>query len=111
LIGVYPQERQAKQAISLDIELSVDTKAAILSDAVEQAVDYAKLVEKVTEWVAVSEFHLVESLADFLARNILLAFPVQRVLLRVRKFTQTVAAESVGVVVERGLSYLPGLTS
>lgn len=101
MIGVYAEERRVKQTIRVDVEMTVDTKAAIASDRILQAVDYAVLVEHMTQWISTTDFHLVESLADFLALKILSTFPIESVWLKLYKFTEKVPADSVGIIVER----------
>jgi 7,8-dihydroneopterin aldolase/epimerase/oxygenase len=101
IIGVYPNERVEKQSLKMDIEITLDIQAAINSDQIQQTVDYAILIEKITQWTSTTTFQLVESLADFLAKKILSTFPVQSVGLRLHKFSEKVRADSVGVVIER----------
>ncbi len=101
IIGIHPDERQFKQPIALDIELTLQTQAAIASDQIDQTVDYESLAAKIAQWVAATDFQLVESLADFLAKKLLAEFPLQMVSLRLSKFTEKVAADAVGICVER----------
>lgn len=104
IIGIHADERKLKQPIALDVELTLQTQAAIASDQINQTVDYESLAGKIAQWVAATDFQLVESLADFLARKLLAEFPLQAVSLRLSKFTEKVAADAVGVCIKRTLA-------
>lgn len=101
LIGVYPEERHDLQTLSIDLEMVTDFSHAIASDSVKNTINYAEVATQIIFWAKNSEFHLIESLAHFLVNQLFLTFPVQKVRLCLRKFTQEVLADSVGVIIER----------
>ena len=52
IIGVYDWEKEKKQTLTLDIQMSWDNQTAAKSDDLNDALDYALASEKVTQWVA-----------------------------------------------------------
>lgn len=67
VIGVYPRERKAPQAVIMDLALHTDLQAAGRSDQLTDTVDYAALVERVRKAAAASNFQLLEALAEHIA--------------------------------------------
>ena len=63
VIGVYDWERKLPQRLSVSLELTIDSRAAVANDAIGDAVDYDKLSKSIIDWAKVQSFHLVESLA------------------------------------------------
>ena len=68
IIGFWEWERRVKQIVSIDLEIATDAKAAARADAVEAALNYERLAERVLEFVGASEFKLVETLAEAIAK-------------------------------------------
>ncbi len=82
--GVEEQERRAGQRFLFDVWLDAPDDAA-RSDRIEDAVDYrdvAAVVRRVSDGRA---FHLLETLATAVADELLVAFALERVRVRVRK--------------------------
>jgi FolB domain-containing protein len=102
IVGVNPEERRAKQDVVVNLELSVDTRAAAASDDIEQAVNYRSVCKRVIELVESSAPLLVEKLAADIAQLVLAEFKVDRVRVRVEKPGALRFARSVGVEIERG---------
>ncbi|MEP4888446.1 MAG: dihydroneopterin aldolase [Aliiglaciecola sp.] len=71
LIGVYEWEREAKQPLLIDIELSSDLSTAANSDDVKDTFDYAALALAVEEIAFNSQFQLLEALANHIIHHIL----------------------------------------
>ena len=67
VIGVYPRERKAPQAVIVDLALHADLQAAGRSDQLADTLDYAALVARVRKAVARSRFRLLEALAEHIA--------------------------------------------
>lgn len=101
VIGVHDWERAFAQRLRVDLRLSVDTAPAARSDALEDAVDYARLAEALTRTAAESNDQLIETLADRLAMQALENPAVQRVQLTLHKPGAVPAAQGVGVTIER----------
>ncbi len=101
VIGLYDWERQIRQRVSLDLEMAVDTRAAAADDDVDRTLDYAAVAERVIAFVEASEFKLVETLAEHVARLILDEFGVARVSLRLDKPMAVRDAKTVGIRITR----------
>ncbi|MGD0090722.1 MAG: dihydroneopterin aldolase [Planctomycetota bacterium] len=104
VVGIYPEERRAKQDVLINITLFADLSAACRSDRIEDTVDYKAIKKEVIAAVEVSEFQLIERLAELVASLCLKEERVVRVRVLVEKpgalrFARTVGVE---IVRERG---------
>ena len=102
VIGVYEWERHIRQTLVLDLEMASDTARAAASDQIADALDYAALSGRVVALVEASEYQLLETLADAVARMITREFGVPWLRLRLSKPAAVAAAEDVGVIIETG---------
>ena len=102
VIGVYEWERHIRQPLVLDLEMASDTVRAAASDQIVDALDYAALSGRVVALVEASEYQLLETLADAVARMITREFGVPWLRLRLSKPGAVAAAEDVGVIIETG---------
>jgi dihydroneopterin aldolase len=101
VIGIWEWERRVRQTVSLDIEMATDVKQAAATDEIEQALDYKSIAKRLIEFVESSEFKLVETLAEALARIIVVDFGVSWVSLSVSKPGAIEGSKNVGVIIER----------
>ena len=101
VIGVFGWERERKQTVSIDLDLGCDIRAAARSDDIADALDYKAVSHRVVEFVATSEFMLVEALAEAIAGIILAEFPVPWLRLRVGKPGAVTGSKDTGVIIER----------
>lgn len=102
VIGVYDWERRIHQTLNLDLELAADIRQAATSDRIEDTLSYKEVAKRVSEFVAASEFQLLEALADNVVELVRREFGVPWVRLRVAKPGAVTGAREVGVIVERG---------
>lgn len=102
IIGVNHGERDEKQDIVLDIEISADLSRAGATDRIEDAVNYRDLKKKVLAMVEASEFFLIEALAEAVAALCLEDGRVEAVRVRVDKPTALRFARTVAVEITRG---------
>jgi dihydroneopterin aldolase len=72
--GVLPEERRDGQDFVVDVQLTVDTRAAAASDDLGDTVDYAALADHLAAVVAGEPVNLIETLASQLA-DVCLADP------------------------------------
>lgn len=84
-LGVKEKEREVRQKISLDVKLSLDLEKIARTDNLEKTVDYEKVYGLIKERVETKKYHLLEVLAQDLAREILKNFKVEEVLVRAKK--------------------------
>jgi dihydroneopterin aldolase len=103
VIGCLPWERAIKQALLLSIELKVNTQTISQTDDIEQALDYAKICQRITAFVERSEYKLIETLAENIAQLLQTEFSVTALCLTLEKPGALPNAQTVGVKLERGL--------
>ena len=101
LIGVYDWERQAKQALLLDLVLFTDLQPAALSDKVADTLNYAEVAECVKQVAAQSEFELLEALANAMICRVFASFPVDKITLKLSKPEILSDAQNVAVELTR----------
>ena len=102
IIGIFDWERCVKQTISLDIEMATDIRRAAQTDAIEDTLDYKAVSKRLIDFIAASEFQLVETLAERSAQLLLEEFGISWVKLRINKTGAIRGARDVGVLIERG---------
>lgn len=83
--GVHADERRYAQPFHVDVELELDLAPAGASDDLAATVDYAAVVGRVRAVVEGPGVDLVETLAARIAAAVLDAYPVDAVVVRVRK--------------------------
>lgn len=101
LIGNYDWERRAPQRLRFDLWMDCDCRTAGLSDKVADTVDYAKVVDRMSEICASSRYRLLEALAEEIAARLLDEFPVVALTLRASKPDAILAAKDVGIKISR----------
>ncbi|HVU32924.1 MAG TPA: dihydroneopterin aldolase [Opitutaceae bacterium] len=111
--GLLPVEAENEQPFSATVELELSTERAGHSDRIEDAIDYRKIQSVVRDVIGGSRKHLIETLAESVAAQLLAAFPqVHAVTVEVTKPRPPVDFQFAGVAVkirrERHLSPAPG---
>ena len=101
IIGVYRDERIEKQDVIINIVLECDHSAAAKSDRLDDAVDYKTIKKRVIEMVEISNFQLIETLADRIAQICLDDARIQSVTVTVDKPNALRFARSVAVEITR----------
>ena len=102
VIGIYDWEREGPQPLIMDLELATDARRAAASERIQDAMDYHAVSRRLTEYVAASEFQLVETLAEGCAELLQREFHVSWLRLTLHKPQAVDNAASVGVRIERG---------
>ena len=106
IIGIFDWERQVKQTVIVDIEISADVRKAALSDSIDDTLNYKRVAKHVLAFVEGSKFHLVETLAEHLAMLMLEEFGVAWVRISLSKPGAIRSSRDVGVILERDRSQL-----
>jgi dihydroneopterin aldolase len=83
--GVDELERREAQPFAVDVEILRDLGPAGRSDDLDLTVDYAAVFATCREVVEGRSLRLIEALAEAIADEILGAYPVGEVVVRVRK--------------------------
>jgi dihydroneopterin aldolase len=103
VIGVYEWERRLRQTVVLDLDLAADVRRAAATDNIEDALDYKAVAKRLIAFVEASEFQLVETLAEHIARVVMSEFGVPWLRLQLNKQGALRGARDVGVILERGV--------
>jgi dihydroneopterin aldolase len=102
IIGIWEWERQIRQTVIIDIEMSADIAKAAASDAVVDTLNYKSVAKRIQSFVSDSSFQLVETLAEKIAGIIREEFGVAWVKVTVHKPGAIRSSRDVGVEIERG---------
>ena len=103
--GVFPEERALGQKFLVSVRLFLNTETAGKSDALADSVNYAEVAELVKRETEETVFQLIEALAEHLAKQVLLHFPlVHEVEVKVEKpwAPLGLSLETVSVSIKRG---------
>lgn len=98
IIGLSDEERRERQDVVVNVTLSADLRQACASDDIADAVDYKQVKKRIIAILEDSSFHLIERLADAIARTCFEDRRVAAVQVHVAKpgalrFARTVAVE------------------
>ncbi len=101
IIGIFDWERQVKQTILVDLELSTDIRKAAFSDSIDDTLNYKRVAKRVLAFIEASNFHLVEKLAEQIALLVLEEFGVAAVRITLSKPGAVRGSRDVGIIIER----------
>jgi len=102
IVGIWDWERKVKQTVVIDLEMACDVRKAAASDHIDDTLDYKKVSKRILSFVSESQFQLVETLTEHIAKIIVLEFGVPWVRVRVNKQGAIRGARDVGMLIERG---------
>ncbi len=100
-LGVPDWERMTPQTIILDIEIGMPHSNSCQTDAIEDTIDYGKVVARIRETLKEHSFKLVEALAEHVCQIILSEFEAPRVKIKVAKPGILPGLKALGVIIER----------
>jgi dihydroneopterin aldolase len=101
VIGIFDWEREVKQTIAIDLEMSADIRRAARSDSIKDTLNYKAVAKRVLAFVQETRFQLVETLSEEVARVILTEFPVEWVRVTLHKPGAIRHSKDVGIIIER----------
>ncbi|HJY42266.1 MAG TPA: dihydroneopterin aldolase [Steroidobacteraceae bacterium] len=101
IVGIWEWERRVKQTVIIDLELATDIRRAAASDHIDDTIDYKKVAKRLLAFVGESQFNLVETLAEQIARVVVTEFGVSWVKVRLNKQGAIRGARDVGIEIER----------
>ena len=101
IIGVNDSERREKQDVTINIVIWSDLTEAAKTDNIDKTVDYKEITKGIIKLVETSEFCLVETLAERIAKTCLDHAGVKKVRVTVEKPGALRFARSVGVSILR----------
>ena len=102
IIGIWEWERRIRQTVVIDLEMSADIAKAAATDDIADTLNYKAVAKRIQDFVAASEFQLVETLAERIAAIVRDEFSVDWVKVRVNKPGAIRGSKEVGVLIERG---------
>ncbi len=100
-IGVTKLERQKKQSVVINIILWVDTGQVGKTDDIAQTVNYEDVYLQIIKLAEKNSFHLLETLAEEIAKICLTKQRVEKVEVRIEKPKALKFAMSAGVEIVR----------
>jgi 7,8-dihydroneopterin aldolase/epimerase/oxygenase len=101
IVGIWEWERRVKQKVIIDLQMATDIRRAAASDRIEDTIDYKRVAKRLLAYVGDSQFNLVETLAENIARVIVTEFGVDWVKVRLNKQVAIRGARDVGIEIER----------
>jgi dihydroneopterin aldolase/D-erythro-7,8-dihydroneopterin triphosphate epimerase len=101
IIGIYPEEREKKQDVIINVVMDADLRRAGETDRIEDAINYKDIKLRIVEMVEESSFSLIETLAERVAQICLADARVGCVTVTVDKPGALRFARSVAVEVTR----------
>jgi dihydroneopterin aldolase len=101
IIGIFDWERKVKQTLSLDLEMPADIRRAARTDRIEDTLNYKAVAKRVLAFVEASEYQLVETLAEQVARTCLREFDLDWIKVTLNKPGAIRGSRDVGVMIER----------
>lgn len=102
VIGVYDWEREVRQTVCLDLEMSADIRQAAQTDDIQYALNYHSVATRLSDFIEGSEFLLVETMAEQVCQIVREEFGVAWVKLRLSKPGALHQSRDVGLIIERG---------
>jgi dihydroneopterin aldolase len=83
--GLLHQERENGQRFEVDVEMVFDATSAAKTDRVKDTIDVRQVYLEVQNIVANESFYLIETISQRIAELVLEKYPVEEVIVRVRK--------------------------
>ena len=101
LIGVHRHERDGRQRVRINLDLSLIDGSSIDDDRLASVVSYETLVHQIRTMCNSGHINLVETLAERIARLCFDDWRVRGATVRVEKLDVFADTDSVGVEIER----------
>lgn len=101
IVGIWDWERRVKQTVVIDVEMAADIRRAAATDSIEDTIDYKRVAKRLLAFVGDSQYQLVETLTEQIARVIVTEFGVTWVKVRLNKRGAIRGARDVGIEIER----------
>ncbi|MET0533067.1 MAG: dihydroneopterin aldolase [Steroidobacter sp.] len=101
IVGIWDWERRVKQTVVIDVEMAADIRRAAATDSIDDTIDYKRVAKRLLAFVGDSQYQLVETLTEQIARVIVTEFGVSWVKVRLNKRGAIRGARDVGIEIER----------
>lgn len=83
--GVYDFEKNKEGLFELDVEMFMGLSKAGISDELNDTVNYDEAVSLIANVFVEKDYKLIEAVGEKICENLLTEFPIQKVVLRIRK--------------------------
>ena len=100
ILGVYEEERRTERDIIINVRVEYDASAALKTDALEDALDYKQIRDRIVNFVTGTQFKLLEKLADGILQVLAGDGRITGIHLEVDKPHALRLAESVSAIME-----------
>ena len=100
-IGVFDWEKKIKQRLVFNLELYCDFSTAVLTDDIQDAVNYAQVCEEIESLIGLQHYQLLEFLAEKISCHLFKYFAVSAIKLSILKPNAVSKTKSVGVTIFR----------
>ena len=110
IVGIWDWERRVKQPVIRDVEMAADIRKAATTDHIDDTIDYKRVAKRLLAFVGESQYQLVETLTEAIARLIVTEFGVSWVKVRLNKRGAIRGARDVGIEIERRSEDYAGVT-
>ena len=101
IIGIWDWERKVRQKVVIDLEMGADIRKAAASDHIDDTLDYKRVSKRVLQFVGESQFQLVETMAENIAKLVVTEFAVPWVRVKLNKQGAIRGSRDVGILIER----------
>lgn len=101
IIGIDDWERVMTQAIIIDMALFTDVTDVAQTQDLSQGINYKAVCEQVSKWVQDKKFELLETLVEYVSKQLLDNWSISKVSIRAVKPNAITLADAVGVQITR----------
>ena len=83
--GVYDFEKKTQGTFELDVELFLNLRVSCSTDQLKDTVDYARVTETVIRVFNEKHCNLIERVGEKICKELLNQFPVEKVMIKIKK--------------------------
>ncbi|MFL2998349.1 MAG: dihydroneopterin aldolase [Candidatus Neomarinimicrobiota bacterium] len=83
--GVYDFEKKTQGTFELDVELFLDLITPCNTDQLKDTVDYARVTETIIRVFNEKHCNLIERVGEKICKELLNQFPVEKVMIKIKK--------------------------
>ena len=101
ILGVFPHERDTPRKVLINLELHLDLRKSAITDDLSDTIDYDGLIKKLKSKIELTEFKLIEKLAEYVAEQCLKENTIEHVTVEIHKPNCTENNERISVKIHR----------
>lgn len=100
LLGIYEWEQKCSREIIINIELKTKNNQSVVSDRIEDTIDYDFIIKDIKDIVGSHKFGLIERLSGEIISSIMKDKRIMRCKLEIAKMGIVPDVESCSVIIE-----------